>query len=117
VHSGGTAPINIKISGTFAIRYQGDEIARKKTVAQRKVDIGAGASFIPVVHNNCIWLIEIRCMTHSCFLCLKKPEYRLYMHKGSRFKTGGKEYMKIHYPRMARGGSIVIDDFTIRWIL
>lgn len=108
--------VGYKINGTFLVRYQGDEIGRKKTRAQRKIDMGTGASFLPVAHQNCVWLIEIKAVTYSCFLCFKKPEYRLFMHKGNKFKTGGHEYMKIHHPRIARGGSVVIDDFSIKWI-
>ena len=105
-----------KVNGEFIIKHQGLEIIRKKVRALRKIDIGNGASVVPVVHGNCNWLIEIRSVAFSCLRIFKKPAYRVYLLKGNRFKTGGREYLIMHHPFIARGSSINIDDFSIRWI-
>lgn len=107
----------VKINGTIIVRYQGDEVTRKKIMAQKKVDVGTGALGVAVAHDCCMWLIEIQSVTYSCLWLFKKPEYRVAMRKGKKFKANGREYLLVHKPRIARGNSIVIDDFSIRWTL
>lgn len=107
----------VKINGTFIVRYQGDEVTRKKIIAQKKVDVGTGALGVAVAHDRCLWLIDIQSVTYPCFLFFKKPEYRVSMRKGKKFKANGREYLLVHRPRIARGNSIVIDDFSIKWTL
>ena len=106
-----------KINGTFVVRYQGDEVVRNRSVNRNKADIGTGAQFLSVAHNNCMWLIEIRQVTYNAFiLFFKKPEFRVFMKRGSKFSAGGRKYMIMHHPRISPGGSIITEEFTIKWL-
>ncbi|MDR3194441.1 MAG: VWA domain-containing protein [Tannerella sp.] len=103
-----------KINGRFVVRYEGEEIARKEARARQSVDIGMGASFISVAQEACNWRVEIRYVTYACFRCFKKPEYRIYLLKGARFKTD-REYLNHQHPPFSRGRGLFIGSFSIKW--
>ena len=104
-----------KINGQFAVRFDGDNITSwKKANAERVIDIGIGATFLPVVHPDCNWLIEIVYVTYNPFK-LKKPSLKCRMTKGNRFKTGGNEYLNHQEPKIFRWSKINIGEFYIQW--
>lgn len=107
-----------KINGTFVVSYDGEELLRSRAYkAAEKVDIGSGGSDLPVSHVDCNWRLEYYYKTSSPLLCFKKPEYRIRMLRGSRFKTSGRQYVKHQSPQIGKGTAVNIDDFSIRWIL
>lgn len=107
-----------KINGSFVVRKDGEDIAGwKKCQAATTVDIGRGASFLPVTDDpDCNWLLEIRYVTYSPFR-LKNPAFRCRLLKGARFKVNGKEYLNHQHPLMAKGSKIRIDEFYVAWKL
>ncbi|MDR1161708.1 MAG: VWA domain-containing protein [Tannerellaceae bacterium] len=107
-----------KINGTFVVGYDGEELLKSRVYkAAEKVDIGNGGTDLPVSHADCNWRLEYYYKTYSPFRCFKKPEYRLRLLRGSRFKTSGRQYVKHQSPPIGKGAAVTIDNFSIRWIL
>jgi hypothetical protein len=107
-----------KISGTFTVSYDGEELLKSRVYkAVEKVTIGNGGTDLPVSHADCNWRLEYYCKTYSPFRCFKKPEYRLRLLQGSRFKTNGRLYASHQSPPIGKGAAVTIDNFSIRWIL
>lgn len=105
------------INGSFVVRYQSDEICRKQDLkGMKKVDIGNGATILPVGHNNCDWKLEIYYKTYSPLRCFTKPECRVSLTRGARFKLGGREYMNHQHPKIWVSSTLAIRDFTIKWL-
>ncbi len=109
-----------KVSGSFTIRYNEEEIEKVKLDNLLKASIGKSGTNINISHPSCDWLIEIYEKKYSPFLRFyKKPQYRIRLLRGSEFRIGSgkKKYDRKSSPVIIRPTTIKIGDFAIGWKL
>ena len=106
-----------RLNGTFVVHYDSEEITqRKKSIAQRKIDFGRGATFLPVNHGDCNWKLEMQTITRCPFL-LKRPSYRVQLLQGNKFEVGANKFGSHQIPSIGKGSTIKVNDFSVKWIL